>query len=652
MNELTLARGWVWIAGLWLLWAPGFLLARAFRWRPTEDWTTAFAGQLGLGLAFWPTLMLGASVAGWRWTAKAAQALVLFLSTSAGLLWLWAPSTEWAARARKLRSGAGVLAGLGLVLALTALVRVLHIYDLVLPAWVDSVKHTMLARLIVEQGTLPETYAPFVPGAPNAYHWGFHTLIAWLAWTLDRTQPLMLAQLMLEFGQVLNTLVVLMLYAGGRALFGSRHAGLLSAVLGGLISWYPAYYVSWGRYTQLTGMLLLPVVAMAAWRLRRRPHWGTWGASVVLGVGLVLTHVRVAAFACLLLLVIAAWLLAKRQWRPLAHWTLVAVTVFALTLPWTTVLLRSQFVDRAMATSLPAGENDARHWITWELLWVPHNRELMALASGGITGVLGLGGATLGGRVAAAAWGGLLALAWTRRGGSRSQRGWLLLVAWCGLTALLLNLPALGLPAFRFAHNDSAVIALFLPLSLAGGGLLAGGCTRWLPRRWQGVVVGGLVIVGSVWGAGSMVHIVNPKTVLAHPPDVHALRWIEANVAPDAKFAVDAWPWLLHTYAGTDGGYWIPVLTGRETTVPPGPYGTLGDPAEATQVNAFLTIWSQAHNLEDDTLVRVLQDAGVTHIYLRTDQGAIPADRLLQHAAFELLYTDDVVYIFEVAFKS
>jgi hypothetical protein len=133
---------------------------------------------------------------------------------------------------------------------------------------------------------------------------------------------------------------------------------------------------------------------------------------------------------------------------------------------------------------------------------------------------------------------------------------------------------------------------------------------------------------------------------------VHALRWIEANVAPDAKFAVDAWPWLLHTYAGTDGGYWIPVLTDRETTVPPGPYGTLGDPAEATQVNAFLTIWSQAHNLEDDTLVRVLQDAGVTHIYLRTDQGAIPADRLLQHAAFELLYTDDVVYIFEVAFKS
>ena len=35
-------------------------------------------------------------------------------------------------------------------------------------------------------------------------------------------------------------------------------AGLVAALAASLVSYFPAYYVSWGRYTQLTAMILLP----------------------------------------------------------------------------------------------------------------------------------------------------------------------------------------------------------------------------------------------------------------------------------------------------------------------------------------------------------------------------------------------------------
>ncbi len=47
-----------------------------------------------------------------------------------------------------------------------------------------------------------------------------------------------------------------MLYAAGRTLFNSRRAGFLAAALGMFVSWLPAYYTAWGRYTHLAGLLL------------------------------------------------------------------------------------------------------------------------------------------------------------------------------------------------------------------------------------------------------------------------------------------------------------------------------------------------------------------------------------------------------------
>lgn len=133
--------------------------------------------------------------------------------------------------------------------------------------------------------------------------------MAWMAWLLGQTDPLELVSLILYAGQALNVLVVLMTYAAGRVLFDNDWAGLWAAGLAGLISWFPVYYVSWGRYTHLTGVLVLPMLVVALWQLQQQPSLKRCLLAAMLGSGLCLIHIRITFFAVTLVAVLGCGLL-------------------------------------------------------------------------------------------------------------------------------------------------------------------------------------------------------------------------------------------------------------------------------------------------------------------------------------------------------
>jgi hypothetical protein len=224
-------------------------------------------------------------------------------------------------------------------------------------------------------------------------------------------------------------------------------------------------------------------------------------------------------------------------------------------------------------------------------------------------------------------------------------------LAWSGLTGVILNLSNLGLPSIRFVDNFTGIIALFIPVSLIGGGLLAWVSGQLVPRRWVGPVTALLIVGGSIWGTMTMVNVVKLTNVLIQPADVRAMTWIQENTPPEAHFAVNVWPWLPGIYAGTDGGYWIPLLTDRSSVLPPAIiYPIASEYTDFQKINALLKPLSQPRALNESDFRERLRSYGVTHVYIGARGGPLDPLDLLNRPFVELIYNDGPVYIFKLGF--
>lgn len=647
--------GVVWSGSLFLLWLTGRLIARALSLQPPGDLLTHLAVEIGLGLSFWPVLLLLTDTLGLRWTPTSARFFASFIGLASLIDLIWVPRRRWRLRYEALRRHAKWLGLFGVIILLTLLTRWLHIHDLVLPPWIDSVHHTMVTRLLIERGALPNTYTPFIPEGRFFYHWGYHALVAWLAWLLKRTDPLAIAQLVLQFGQVLNTLIVLMLYAAGRVLFNSRRAGLLAALITGVVSWFPAYYVTWGRYTQLAGLLVFCSFLIMLWQIRTRFDYATMMVAALLGAGVFLIHIRVFIFALTFIGALTLFVVVDRDWRTLGLWLLVGLTITVITAPWLRVLIAYQQERSAILVSNSPAQiesfNTYYNVVQKDLLWAPHNRELLSLATAGVTGILGWGKAPVGERALSLLWlGGLVYLLLQKRKGrlGRLAKAWGLLALWGMLTVLLLNIHVLGMPNINIIHNNSAIIALFIPLSLAVGGLFAWVQRELCPVRWAWIAMLILVLGGGLWGALAMKDVVNPTTVLARPADVEAMRWIKEHTSPAAHFAVNIWPWLGQTYAGSDGGYWIPLLTDRSSILPPALYTACLPKEDVSRVNQTLTTWSHVNDMTDQMLRRWLQRHHITHVYVGANGGIVSPQRFNDLSFAQTVYRKGGVWIYKI----
>ncbi|MBM3190485.1 MAG: hypothetical protein FJZ90_17440, partial [Chloroflexi bacterium] len=412
---------------------------------------------LALSMAAWPLLLLwtsllGLSLAGWR-----AWIVVLAL-IAAGAYRLWRrPGLSLVDWSRTARDPLPELA-LALILLLAWGVRLLQVRELVVPAWVDSVHHTLITQLISERGRVPSTLEPYLPLGDFHYHYGFHALAAVLTWLGGLSSD----AAVLLLGQALNALAALPLYALASEWAGRRWAGVGAALVAGALSYMPAYYVSWGRYTQLAGLNLLPLACLlTGWLLggERRPL-GLWAMALLLLGGLMVTHYRVLVFYAAFWVIYAPLYLWRARTRDGVWWDLarvgvaLAVGALVLTAPWSArfaarILPR---VDTIYGGWAAAGDPDTA--LPMGLLKVGWTPRLLYLAAAG------------------AVW------ALLRR------RGEMLLVPlWVGLCLLVANLHLLGLPTLWLIHNESVVISFWLPVGLLCGWVL-GDLVGLLAELW------------------------------------------------------------------------------------------------------------------------------------------------------------------------
>jgi hypothetical protein len=657
------------ISGLVLFAIPGWaaLLWLFPPWN-SINWISKLGLAIGTGLVFYPILFLWTNTFGLQ-----LGAINAFLLPITGLVFIFlrfmrvSPQQSITLRGLISRFGRGIGKDINplknnilwitllpdlvflLVVALIVFTRFWPIRTLDAPMWGDSYQHTMISQLMVDNGGLFTSWEPYAQLKSFTYHFGFHSLVASLHWLTKLT----VMQSTLWLGQLLNIFVILAIFPLAQFIGKSKWAGVIAILIAGLISPMPMFYVNWGRYTQLAGQVVLPAVIVIIWlNLDSKPLNFKWISLIWFGLaGLILTHYRVMIFIPLFYL--SYFLLRVREAgaitlikRSMLH--LVGAVI--LIIPWVFRIFEGTLPDifGAQITTSTAKASQALNNIGNITEYLPIIIWILAIIS-----IL---------------WG-----IW--QGNQKSN----IFSLWWFLILFAANPQWFQLPGSGILTNFAIFLAAYIPASviIGTGGASLLKILQILPSEqesikptiksktqdrkyilWSVLVSLSLILI-SIWFVRPRIRDVKPLDhALLTRPDVRAADWIDQNLPPDAKFLVNSF----FAYGGTltvgsDGGWWLPLITGRETSQPPLTYGSEEGitPDFVEYTNSLISLIEEKGLNHPDVLTE-LQARGFTHIYIGQQQGLVNASSppfldprgLQSDPNFELIYNEDRVQIYEI----
>ncbi len=622
---------------------PGLVLLRLFF--PEElPWSERLAIALGTGLGLPPLLLELSRVVGLPWQRETVWGYVLIAAIALTVLEIrrrrefipkFSPSLQtvlfcWL---------------LGVIL----LIRLYSIRDLPVGMWGDSYQHTMIAQLLADNRGLFSSWEPYAPIATFTYHFGFHADVVFFHWLTGTP----ITKSVLYVGQILNVAAALLAYGFTIRLTRERNAGLWAMLMTGLLNAQPAYFFNWGRYSQLAGQVIMPVVAIAWLKAidSEEVNWRVMIFTALASAALALTHYIVTFFAALFVL---AWLMGNwivaRNWRDTRRVAFRAMTIVAISslldAPWFINTLSGHLVRNA-AGFISGAVSGAR---------IANYSALPPVSPFYISGPI-LFFALVGLLVASV------------------QRDWkvVLLAIWSLLMVLATTPQVLALPGAGIIDAFTVYLALYIPLIPLAAyfvGIVQSTLEQWKARL---VPLGAALVLwlASIEGAQLNLGHFDPQYQLFTKADARAMEWIKTSVPSDASFLVNSFPAYGGTLiAGTDGGWWIPLLTGRQTNLPPLTYGSERGEADDfdVRVNRFaeelrgqpLTNSSPIRiDLTIPTALEMLRKAKIKFIYIGAHQAPGPevADQidmavLESSPSFRKVYEDGGVRIYEFVGES
>lgn len=506
-----------------------------------------------------------------------------------------------------------------LVLAIFVIWRLWQARELVFPNWVDSQHHVLIIRKIIENGGLPSTLEPYLPG-PFYYHFAFHTVTAFFS-VLSGLAP---EQAVLILGQVLNACVGISVYALAKAVGRDWRVGLLAAFFVTFVTKMPGYYLTWGRYTLLMGVMILPV-AMAEVDVLRRgaAKWSRTIGLFLLTVGTLLSHYLAAFLLAVYFLIVGFdWVIEsikkkKADW--LAILTLAAPAFIGLlaSIRWYIRILRYSVgvVDRGIQLSENALtiNTDQIDYLKY-ILGPNASYVLMGLAALGLFYLL-------------------------------YKRDWRTFGIW-STVLVFFSIPT-GIVVFSF-QNYYFDLVLFIGISLLSA-LFAVGILDFMLEKFNKKIYITLpillLLLGLIsFGAYENYDAINDSTILVNSADQSALEWIKQHTPEDARFFVNTTNWGYGMYRGVDGGGWILPTTGRWSLAPTIFYTFGADKA----TSATWTDWSE-RAMEvttcDDNFWDLVEEANLRYLYIRNGTSGLQSHDAINCAGTRMLYDNGNVSI-------
>lgn len=505
-----------------------------------------------------------------------------------------------------------------LIFISTYFVRLGMVRDLVSPPWVDSIHHGVITNMILETGLLPEQYPPVLSTDIQYYHSGFHINLAIFQWL----NKLDLPTGMLLYGQLLNAAMIFAVYSITRSLTGDNKAALAASLISGFITPMPAYYTSWGRYTQLIALLLLPGSFFSfKYLLTEKSNHTKWMfLSSMLFAGLFLTHYRVFVFA---LLLSAAYLVINfhelREFQNIKSIILVIFGSIVLTLPWLIPTVEQLILPKAQQWS--GGTISWFDGFAWRFLTSGLGQ--LSLVFAGLGLIIGL---------------------------LKKQKWTPVIILWVMFLFISANLAVLRLPFSGFINNLSVEIMLFIPISTLGGYLISQLLelnSSHIPTRWQFIgrfIIPSSLIILAILGAKEQLPSLNSTTFLTRIADIEAIQWIDNHIEEGA-FLLNPTGWGYGLYMGEDGGYWIAPMTLNKTIPPPVIYG-LGTRETKEEINLIVNSVIENQN-NPDRIWEIMRDSGSQYLYIGKGGGILKPTLFLKNPKFETIYNQQGVWIFK-----
>jgi hypothetical protein len=405
----------------------------------------------------------------------------------------------------------GYLIATLIVLFLLLLVRLSFLKHILVPSYSDSPLHYQEALELLGRAE-PNPQRSMVNISSNYYHYGFHSLVAWLV-SVTGIAPL----------DAMSFLPQIFLVIGPVSVFGLAFAltdNIPSALLAGLlaaIGWpMPAFAVNWGKFPALLALAVAPsALTVLLYQRNYRGKWKSYLLVLLLLISPVLLHTRV--IFVLALAAASFYLTGKLSWDKQAY-------LFP-------TILRSLVMALFFWSFLTFFGDAYKIWTLWALLfaltpfglWV-HPRLLVATFAC-LAGI------------------------------------WLM---------MLLALPIFGAPGgLTLLDRPFLEILLVIPFSLWGAvgfsGLLQKIGTKQLVKIGVSLAAFSLVFyVFFVRGA----YLPDPCCNFFKAEDALAFQWIRENKASDTLFVTSTFSdgrWLY----SADAGSWIQPLTGVATQTLP-----------------------------------------------------------------------------------
>lgn len=513
------------------------------KWLPIQRWLLAIT----FGIAFWPILYYFSREL--LPVMRIGENKLIFILIFSLSIIVWKLKGDWKEQFKFEPTDFVVL----LILCITLFSRFIMIEKYPYPSWTDSLHHTLITDLTATTGKLPYTLSPYETTPLSEYHLGLYGLTA----PLQLLANLPAHSALLWMAQFLNGIcgIGVFLLLDKKV---SRTAGVVGMVTAGLLSFQPALYFSWGRFTQLGSQAILLQAVLIFWQViedwKEKKSIAAWGNLVeaflvaLVCAAMALLHFRVAAFALPLILTIFIWELVRpkksRLSRKQALFSTAIIFVFALILvlpalipALTGYLAPKTAIEPSLIQDVGTSYFGDFTWKTFFDLGL-HKWLVVLSFLGFVVGLLR----------------------------SKTRLLSIFMAAWC--LALLGEgyLYQTGIAKLAFTNLTGIMIMAYLPAGIFVG-LLFAVVEDFASQQKINLQVAfiSLALLAGVIASYDRINLFQEFRYFMTKEDEAAMVWIGKNTSPDSLFGINTYFWLPDAAHGSDGGYWLPYFAGRRT---------------------------------------------------------------------------------------